>query len=110
MYKRQARHGSNPTGRVVRPAKQELRLLHYKYLGADYLLERHAQLNARRRERDVSAGWGFHYDPTTTLEHFEDYKRRREVVVPPPGPPLTRWQKLFGRPRRARNNAAQRNS
>ena len=77
-----ARHGSKPRGNVVRPAKDEILLLHYKFLGRDYLEQRHAELNARRRSGDVANEWGFHYDPEKTRADFEEVRRQRRTVVP----------------------------
>lgn len=55
------RHTANPKGRIVYPATPELSLLHYKYLGEPYLLERYAELRARIPDSDRRHGRGFQY-------------------------------------------------
>lgn len=55
------RHGANPEGRVVFPKRPALRLLHYKYLGSDYVIARYAELGARIGATDRERGWGRHY-------------------------------------------------
>lgn len=55
------RHRASPVGRVVRTAQPRFDLLHYKYLAADYLVERHRELGARMRAGDLQAGFGTHY-------------------------------------------------
>lgn len=77
-----ARHTADPKGRVVRAEREEIVLAHYKYLGLDYVGERHAELNARRRARDVEAGHGAHYDADASQKHFADLFARRVMVLP----------------------------
>lgn len=55
-------HTANPTGRVVYPKVDEVLLLHYKWLGADYLIRRHAAMESTRRARDIANNWSRHYD------------------------------------------------
>lgn len=55
------RHYANPVGRVVYPQKRELKLLHYKYLGLDYLITRFAELSSGLRRIDLEKGWGSRY-------------------------------------------------
>jgi len=52
------RHIAKPLGRVVFPGRDELLLLHYKYLGFENTQRRHEQYGARLRETDVANGWG----------------------------------------------------
>lgn len=68
-----ARHTCSPVGNVVRPERDELLLLHYKHMGLDYVLERHAELNERRRARDVEKRFGFHYAEDVTRERHREY-------------------------------------
>ena len=58
---KEGRHSASPTGEVVFPRTERARLLHYKYLGADYLLRRHAELRARFPAADFERGWGYQY-------------------------------------------------
>jgi hypothetical protein len=55
------RHRGSVCGHVVAPARDEVLLLHYKYLGFENTLRRFRQYNARRKPRDIAMGWGFHY-------------------------------------------------
>jgi hypothetical protein len=77
-----ARHGSDPQGNVVRPVTNEILLLHYKYLGMDYVTLRHAELNARRRSRDVERAFGWQYDPGPTQTIYAELMARSIEVVP----------------------------
>lgn len=68
------RHTANPHGRIVRPQDLDLgqgfTLLHYKYLGARYLIARFAELGARIPAAERARGWGKQYfkDPAETAE------------------------------------------
>ncbi|WP_270936843.1 glycosyltransferase family 2 protein [Falsiroseomonas oryzae] len=55
------RHRARPTGRVTFPERDELMLLHYKYLGEGYTAARHALLATGLGARDQASGWGGHY-------------------------------------------------
>jgi hypothetical protein len=55
------RHFANPKGRVVFPQQTDLKLLHYKYLGLDYLVARFAELSTGLRRIDIEKGWGTRY-------------------------------------------------
>lgn len=52
------RHVAKPVGRVVFPDRDELLLLHYKYLDFENTQRRHEQYGARLRELDVTNNWG----------------------------------------------------
>lgn len=55
------RHEAVPAGRVIAPPRVKLKLLHYKFLGASYVIERYAQLRERMRPGDRARQWGKHY-------------------------------------------------
>lgn len=55
------RHQMRPTGIVNFPSHNEIKLLHFKYLGLDYLNTRYLELGTRLREDDKKNGWGFQY-------------------------------------------------
>ena len=66
-------HEAAPTGRVVYPKRDRLLLLHYKWLGVDYLSRRNAMMETTRRARDIERNWSHHYripvaDLTASLE------------------------------------------
>ncbi len=77
-----ARHSCNPKGQIVRPARDEIVLLHYKFLGLDYVTARHAELNARRRPGDIASDYGFHYEPDQTKAAYDDLFARRSKIIP----------------------------
>ncbi|MEM0896166.1 MAG: glycosyltransferase family 2 protein [Verrucomicrobiota bacterium] len=77
-----ARHSAEPKGEVVIPDEQEMMLLHYKYIGWEYLEARHAELHARMRERDREKKWGYHYDPELTRRDYERFLAEAVEVVP----------------------------
>jgi len=55
------RHGAAPTGHVVLPARDELLLLHYHYLGFERVRKRYAQFLTRQRKTDIATGFGGQY-------------------------------------------------
>jgi hypothetical protein len=55
------RHAADPSGRVLLPARDELLLLHYKYLGFEQTHRRHEAYRRRLRKTDVAKGWGHKY-------------------------------------------------
>ncbi len=55
------RHQSNPTGRVVWERHRQVKLLHFKTLGADYVTERNITLKHGLRADDLSNKWGDAY-------------------------------------------------
>lgn len=55
-------HHANPTGIVNRGnIDTELKVLHYKYLGLDYLLDRYQQLGERLSSYNIQNDLGTHY-------------------------------------------------
>lgn len=50
-------HGAAPVGRLRLPWRDELLLLHYKFLGIDYIRARSAVLRTRMGEHDRSQRW-----------------------------------------------------
>jgi hypothetical protein len=55
------RHNAAPTGRVILPARDELLLLHYHYLGFERVRKRYARVLARQRRTDIAMGHGVQY-------------------------------------------------
>ena len=54
-------HWAWPTGRLKLTQKDELLLLHYKFLGFTQSVERYAHLKTRRGKQDMSNKWGVEY-------------------------------------------------
>lgn len=84
-------HGARPTGDVVYPARDDLLLLHYKYLGLDYVAERNQLLDTGLRAGDRAKDWGSHYrrDQSRLEEVFE---RLRRQAVDVRGPHYVAWR------------------
>lgn len=55
------RHEASPTGRVIWEKQSQVKLLHYKRLGADYVNERNRILSQGIRSGDIAEDWGLHY-------------------------------------------------
>jgi hypothetical protein len=54
-------HHAKPTGHIVYPRRDRMLLLHYKSLGAEYLVQRNAMMESTRRARDIEKNWSHHY-------------------------------------------------
>lgn len=77
------RHQASPAGEVVAPGFKATKLLHYKYLGLDYVLRRHAELKTGLRSLDIRKGWGLQYvwRERKTVKKYERIKKNSVVVV-----------------------------
>jgi hypothetical protein len=78
------RHKSAPVGRVHWPDRPELLLLHYKQLGADYVVQRSAELHLGLREGDVEQGWGKQYQ-WSAAEISDQWAKLKSESAPVPG-------------------------
>jgi hypothetical protein len=56
------RHHARPTGRVRQPRRDQLLLLHYKYLGFERVYQRHRFLKTGLRGEDFKGTWTLKYD------------------------------------------------
>lgn len=54
-------HWAHPVGKIVVDNSGELKLLHYRYISLNYLLERYKLYRARQSEINRKMGWGFQY-------------------------------------------------
>jgi hypothetical protein len=76
------RHRAVPQGRIRYPEQDRLLLLHYKFLGLDYLLRRYALLSRGLGTADKERRWGFQYDlPRRELEAEFELLRHTAVGV-----------------------------
>jgi hypothetical protein len=55
------RHAAQPVGKVKYPEKDELLLLHYKYLSFEHTFNRHADLQKKLGAVDRQRGFGYQY-------------------------------------------------
>lgn len=77
------RHTALPVGNIVKPANKETLLLHYKYLGFDYVNSRSSALKQGLREMDVANRWGIQYlwNEQQRLEQFKILKKAAIKVL-----------------------------
>jgi hypothetical protein len=77
------RHGAEPIGNVRKSSDMEVLLLHYKYLGFDYVNTRHLELKNGLRESDLAHGYGRQYlwDEKERLETFLKLKNESIKVL-----------------------------
>ena len=78
------RHTASPKGDVAWESAQSVKLLHYKQLGLDYLIERTRELRSGLRPGDLRRGWGAHYkrDEATLTK---DFRKHQALARPVPG-------------------------
>lgn len=74
------RHAVSPVGLVVYPEEVSTKLLHFKYLGGDYLVERHGELGARLTQAEYAKGWAYQYTWTRD-KNLEELERTRRAAV-----------------------------
>ncbi len=55
------RHEAAPHGDIVYPERDELLNLHYRYMGREFVHQRHGELNPRLGSRDVALEYGHKY-------------------------------------------------
>lgn len=77
-------HTANPRGRVVADPRSDLKLLHYRFLGLDYVLPRYFIRNLRRSAINRQQGWGSQYalSQAEIIEGIGRLKRGCIQVVP----------------------------
>jgi glycosyltransferase involved in cell wall biosynthesis len=85
------RHSARPQGRLVLPERDELMLLHYRYIGRSRLKERDAELAARAGEADRDARWATHYSKPAE-EKDREFRRILREAVDISRPTLRPWE------------------
>jgi hypothetical protein len=84
------RHAARPEGDIRYPERDELLLLHYKYLGRDYTSARHAELRTGLRAVDVANRWGHKYW-WSAAELEADWRAMEARAVDIADPELAPW-------------------
>lgn len=85
------RHVAKPKGARKYPDRDELLLLHYKYLGKEYAYDRLKELGGGLQDKDVEEGWGTQY--RWSEEEFEEnWTRRMARLVDVTDPDLEPWK------------------
>jgi hypothetical protein len=85
------RHLASPVGRLRFPRRDELLLLHYKYLGFDRTLARHGREQTGLGSFDVANRFGIQYSWTES-ELRGDWRRFAERAVDVSSPNLRPWR------------------
>lgn len=76
-------HEVNPVGRCWCEQEPQLKLLHYKFLGAEYLIDRYRELGARKSAHDRSHNYGHQYflSEAYLKAKLDNYRNRSARVV-----------------------------
>ena len=79
------RHTAQPTGRLVLPRRDELLLLHYKYLAPDYVAARNTLLATGLGDLDRANRWGaqYHDDAAAVEAAYRDFESRAVDIADP---------------------------
>ncbi|HEX5210181.1 MAG TPA: glycosyltransferase family 2 protein [Pseudolabrys sp.] len=85
------RHTARPTGRVLAPDRDELLLLHYKYLGFERTFRRHEECAPRLHETDTQNGW-CHRWSWSREQLRNDWANFERDLVDVSRPDLKPWQ------------------
>ncbi|MGB5596866.1 MAG: glycosyltransferase family 2 protein [Crocosphaera sp.] len=77
------RHEAAPTGNIRFPEQSEIKLLHYKYLGIDYLKKRYAELKTGLRLGDLlkKFGYQYHWDTEQIEAKFKSIQENAITVI-----------------------------
>ena len=76
-------HSCQPTGRVVEERSPDLKLLHYRFLGLDYVVDRFEGRRRRQSAINTEKGWGTHFQkkPRELKRWYRDVAKRSHAVV-----------------------------
>jgi hypothetical protein len=85
------RHMAQPTGRAVAPDRDELLLLHYKYLGIEHTQRRHEECAARLEKIELENGW-CHRWRWSRGQLLEDWRKFERDLVDVSRPDLKPWE------------------
>ena len=96
------RHTAEPVGNIVLPQRDELLLLHYKYLGFERTQERHERGAARLREAELSNDWchRWRWSREQLRADWQRFARRavdvsRDDLKPWESHPEPRWWNVY---------------
>jgi glycosyltransferase involved in cell wall biosynthesis len=76
-------HSCAPSGRVVEERSPDLKLLHYRFLGREYVLARFATMRDRQSDVNVQHGWNYHLHkrPREIKRWFRSTKKQARPVI-----------------------------
>jgi glycosyltransferase involved in cell wall biosynthesis len=91
----QGRHIAEPTGTVRAPERDEVQLLHYKYVDPVQTHARHRELLSRLGKEDLDNNWGHKYSwsPEQLAKDWQDFAEQAVDVreIAPEAYPIARW-------------------
>ncbi len=85
------RHTARPTGNVLAPDRDELLLLHYKYLGLERTQRRHEECAPRLQKMELENGW-CHRWLWSREQLQKDWKNFERDIIDISRPDLKPWQ------------------
>lgn len=59
----------------------ELKLLHYKFLNLEYVVNRYNFFNDRLSDLNKSNGWGIHYQESHAVKLFNELKETNKILI-----------------------------
>lgn len=103
------RHMAAPRGNVLAPDRDELLLMHFKYLGFERVMARHAASAARLMPLDLKNGWGHRwcFSREDLERDWEEFDRRAVDVVSEPDPSLSHVHPRWWNSYRLSSNSSQ---
>jgi glycosyltransferase involved in cell wall biosynthesis len=72
-----------PTGTIEKEKNTDLKLLHYKFLGLDWIKHRYEALAERKSKRDLNCGYGkvyFSKPEVIEQKYKENVKQRKKII------------------------------
>ena len=74
-------HSCSPSGDNISFSTDRFTLLHYKYLGEDYIVDRYRLLKNRQCQNNINNNWSWHYNiHEQELRNFFKYAQNRELT------------------------------
>jgi hypothetical protein len=74
-------HTCTPNGENISFSTDRFTLLHYKYLGEDYIVDRYRLLKNRQCQNNINNNWSWHYNiHEQELRNFFKYAQNRELT------------------------------
>jgi hypothetical protein len=74
-------HECSPTGNVKFYHADKIKLLHYKYLGFEYQIQRMKNMGSRLSKINIENGWGTYYLENTTIEGLKALMKKTYKVI-----------------------------
>ena len=75
------RHVARPEGRLKTPVESEMKLLHYKFIDLDHVLDRHTALLSRLGATDIERDFCHHWREEELREDYAAFVAGAELVI-----------------------------